>query len=62
MLKVSSSLARQVNTAVFEEVIKKKSVTKKVEKNLQVCVFCTIAVITCSYGWYGLTNLSAVFM
>ena len=30
MLKVSSSLARQVNTAVFEEVIKKKSVTKKV--------------------------------
>ncbi|CAH3045244.1 unnamed protein product [Porites lobata] len=30
MLKVSSSLARQVNTAVFEEVIKKKSVTKKI--------------------------------
>ena len=30
MLKVSSSLARQVNTAVFEEVIKEKSVTKKV--------------------------------
>ena len=34
MLKVSSSLARQVNTAVFEEVIKKKSITKKVKKNL----------------------------
>lgn len=37
MLKVSSSLARQVNTAVFEEVIKKKSITKKVKINLHVC-------------------------
>ena len=30
MLKISSSLVRQVNTAAFEEVIKKKAATKKV--------------------------------
>lgn len=30
MLKISSSLVRQVNTAVFEEVVKKKAATKKI--------------------------------
>ncbi|KAJ7392259.1 hypothetical protein OS493_013638 [Desmophyllum pertusum] len=30
MLKVSSSLVRQVNTATFEEVVKKKAATKKI--------------------------------
>ena len=30
MLKISSSLVRQVNTAAFEEVVKKKASTKKV--------------------------------
>ena len=34
MLKVSSSLLSQVNKAVDEEVRKKKSITKKVKKNL----------------------------
>ena len=34
MLKVSSSLVSQVNKAVDEEVRKKKSITKKVKKNL----------------------------
>ena len=34
MLKVSSRLVSQVNKAVDEEVRKKKSITKKVKKNL----------------------------
>ena len=36
MLKISSSLVRQVNTAVFEEVVKKKAATKKVREKLVV--------------------------
>ena len=32
MLKISSSLMRQVNNAVFEEAVKKKALTKKVRK------------------------------
>ena len=34
MLKISSSLMRQVNNAVFEEAVKKKALTKKVRKTL----------------------------
>lgn len=38
MLKISSSLVRQVNAVAFEEVVKKKAVTKKVEETLSVLV------------------------
>ena len=42
MLKISSSLVRQVNTAAFEEVIKKKAATKKV-----FCLPFILIVIVC---------------
>lgn len=45
MLKISSSLVRQVNTAAFEEVIKKKAATKKV-----LCLpFIFLLVVCMSY-------------